>query len=224
MARRPAAPRRASFAKHLVVMAKRPVMGRVKRRLARESGEVAALRFYRNCLSRTVLRLARDPRWTVWLAVDPSAAMVEPVWPARRRVALLPQGEGDLGCRMQRLFELLPPGPAIIVGSDVPAIRPGHIAGAFKLLGDADAVLGEAPDGGYWLIGLKRTPKIVRPFTGVRWSGPRAFADTLANLAGLKVGFAATLPDVDTGADLRREGGRAARLIASDNMPRFPRV
>ncbi|MGH6783739.1 MAG: TIGR04282 family arsenosugar biosynthesis glycosyltransferase [Sphingomicrobium sp.] len=209
-----------NFAKHLVIMAKSPLLGRVKRRLGREIGEVAALRFYRSCLSHTALRLARDSRWRTVLAVAPDRDLAGRFWPSRRRVVRLPQGEGDLGKRMQRLFTHLPPGPTIIVGSDIPAIRPVHVADAFRRLGRADAVLGPAPDGGYWLIGLKRTPKVLTPFAGVRWSGPHAFADTLANLKGKRVAEAAKLGDVDTGKDLRLARAGAERLIFSDNMPR----
>ena len=114
---------------------------------------------------------------------------------------------------MQRVFVRLPPGPAIIIGGDIPAIRPAHIAAAFRLLGNADAVLGPARDGGYWLVGLKRMPKVLEPFAGVRWSSAYALADTVANLDGKRVAFAAMLSDVDTGEDHRRERASAARLI-----------
>ena len=57
---------------------------------------------------------------------------------------------------IQRILDALPPGPVVIIGSDVPGIRPHHIATAFRALGGSDAVLGPAIDGGYWLIGLKR--------------------------------------------------------------------
>jgi hypothetical protein len=204
---------RPSFAQYLVIMAKSPHLGRVKRRLGREIGEVAALRFYRFCLSHAVMRLARDPRWRTVLVVDPDRDVAARFWPSPRLLPRLPQGQGDLGLRMQRLFERLPPGPAIIIGSDIPAIAPHHLADAFKLLGRADAVLGPAPDGGYWLIGLKRTPKVLRPFAGVRWSGPHALADTRKNLAGRRVGFAAMLSDVDAAEDYRREHAHAARLV-----------
>lgn len=216
--RRPEAPRRASFAQHLVIMAKSPHLGRVKRRLGREIGDVAAIRFYRFCLSHAVMRLARDPRWRTVLVVDPDRDVAARFWPSRRLVPRLPQGHGDLGRRMQRLFERLPPGPAIIVGSDIPAIAPHHLADAFKLLGRADAVLGPAPDGGYWLIGLKRTPKVLRPFAGARWSSPHALADTLKNLEGRRVGFAAMLSDVDTAEAWRRERAYAARLVPPARM------
>jgi rSAM/selenodomain-associated transferase 1 len=213
MARRRSGRKRgASYAKRLVIMAKSPDMGRVKRRLSREIGESAALRFYRSSLSHTVLRLAADPRWLTVLAVDPGrvgGARFSP-W---QRATLMPQGDGDLGARMQRLFTRLPPGPVLIIGSDIPSIRPAHIAEAFRLLGGADAVFGPAPDGGYWLVGLKRTRRLATPFARVRWSGPHALADTLSNLKGKCVALAARLSDVDTAEDFRRERGHAGRLI-----------
>jgi rSAM/selenodomain-associated transferase 1 len=214
MARRSASrARRAVFAKRLVIMAKSAGMGRVKRRLAREIGESRAARFYRSCLSHTVLRLAADPRWRTVLAVDPGRDPATRFAPSRRGLALMPQGDGDLGRRMQRLFRRLPPGPVLIVGSDIPSIRRTHIAEAFRLLGGADAVLGPAPDGGYWLVGLKRSPRVPAPFARVRWSGPHAFADTLANLKRRRVALAARLCDVDTAEDLQRERAHGERLI-----------
>ena len=192
-------------------MAKRPAMGRVKRRLARDIGAAAAVRFYRSSLSHAVLRLAADPRWLTVIALDSLADGARLL--SRTPAALMRQGEGDLGARMQRLFTRLPPGPVVVVGSDIPSIRPAHIAGAFKLLGQADAVFGPAQDGGYWLVGLKRTPRVLAPFARVRWSGPHALADTRANLKGKRVALAAHLSDVDRAEDLRREGGRSGRLI-----------
>ena len=220
MAKRAAGrPPRASFAKHLVIMAKSPLLGRVKRRLSHEIGDVVATRFYRSCLSHSVLRLASDPRWRTVLTITPDRDIAERFWPARPRIVLLPQGRGDLGQRMQRIFMGLPPGPAIIVGSDIPSLRPANVAEAFSRLGGADAVLGPARDGGYWLIGLKRTRGLPSPFAGVRWSSSHALADTLANLRGRRIAFAPTLSDVDTEKDFRRERSCAERLIPPTKKP-----
>jgi rSAM/selenodomain-associated transferase 1 len=202
---------RASFAPRLIVMAKSPRAGRIKQRLAASIGAVSAARFYRSCLAHTLLRLGRDPRWRTLLAVSPDNDVAAPLWP--RGIERLPQGNGDLGMRMQRLFRRLPPGPAIIVGSDIPAISPSDVAKAFKLLGNEDAVFGRAPDGGYWLVGLRRAPRALAPFAHVRWSGPQALADTLRNLEGWRVAFAATLSDVDTEEDYRASRGDFERLI-----------
>jgi glycosyltransferase A (GT-A) superfamily protein (DUF2064 family) len=145
------------------------------------------------------------------LAVSPDGDVSAPFWP--RGIERVPQGGGDLGVKMQRLFRRLPPGPAIIVGSDIPAIRLCDIARAFRLLGNGDAVLGRAPDGGYWLVGLRRSPHLLAPFARVRWSGPHALADTLRNLEGHRVAFATTLGDVDTLEDYRRLRANWERLI-----------
>lgn len=214
MARRDVGPKRcANYAKHLVIMAKSPHLGRVKRRLAREIGDVAAIRFYRSCLSHTALRLARDRRWRTLFAIDPDRDIAARFQPSRKYLPRVEQGEGDLGRRMQRLFALLPPGPALIVGSDIPAMRASDIAKAFAQFGRADAVFGRAPDGGYWLVGLKRTPRLLAPFAGVRWSGRHALADTLKNLEGKRVAFAAALGDVDTKDDYRALRSSTERLI-----------
>ena len=132
---------------------------------------------------------------------------------ASPKITRIAQGGGDLGRRMQRIFRVLPPGRAVIVGSDIPAISAGEIARAFKLLGKADAVFGAAPDGGYWLVGLKRAPRLIAPFASIRWSSEHALADTLANLEGKKVAFAARLSDVDDASAYRRYRRQWQRLI-----------
>jgi rSAM/selenodomain-associated transferase 1 len=205
--------RHASFAPRLIVMAKAPLAGRIKLRLAASIGDVSAARFYRTCLTHTLMRLGRDPRWRTLLAVSPDRDASAPYWP--RGIERLPQGGGDLAARMQRLFARLPPGPAIIVGSDIPAIKPSDIARAFRLLGNSDVVFGRAADGGYWLVGLRRSPRLLSPFGNVRWSGPHALADTLRNLEGHRIAFAATLSDVDSEKDYRAARKNFERLIGA---------
>ena len=94
----------------------------MKRRLARDIGAVEALRFYRGHTAALLRDLQGDPRWTTWLALTPDAA-------ARDRRGLwnfggpiLAQGAGDLGRRMGRLFETLPRGPLVVLGSDIPGV------------------------------------------------------------------------------------------------------
>lgn len=197
---------------YLVIMAKSPRLGLVKRRLGAEIGDVAAIRFYRNCLTRTCLRLGSDPRWQTLLATTPDRDLQERHWP--RNIPRLAQGGGDLGQRMHRIFAGLPTGDVIVIGSDIPAIAPSLIAHAFHLLGRADAVFGPANDGGYWLVGLKRMPAPPNAFAGVRWSGPHALADTLVNLDGRKIALIATLSDVDETQAHRAWKNIAARLVA----------
>jgi rSAM/selenodomain-associated transferase 1 len=191
---------------HLVIFARSPRLGAVKRRLARDIGVLAAWRFYSAVLHRMVARLARDRRWDCSIAVTGGPAR----WPDHvRRIA---QGRGDLGERMDRAMRRPPPGPVVIIGTDIPDIAPCHIAAAFAALGRNDAVLGPADDGGYWLIGLRRRPFHPTLAGPVRWSSAHARADTLRLLGPrVRTAMLETLTDVDDGAShdrWLRQGGR----------------
>jgi rSAM/selenodomain-associated transferase 1 len=196
--------RAAPFRYRLVIMAKAPVAGAVKTRLAREAGVAAATRFARHSAAALIARVGFDPRWQTSLWVAPDASSTSCHWPSG--LARLPQGRGDLGSRMQRILDRAAPGPVAIIGTDIPGVTPAQIMQAFRLLGRADCVFGRATDGGYWLVGARRRPHTPRPFANVRWSGEHALADTLANLAGRPVGFVATLGDVDDAAALAQCG------------------
>ncbi|MDX1575636.1 MAG: TIGR04282 family arsenosugar biosynthesis glycosyltransferase [Kiloniellales bacterium] len=191
--------------RHLVVFLRAPRMGRGKRRLARDVGAVAAWRFHRIAAARLLRRLGRPgaARWRCWLAVTPDRECAAVGRWAGRPWRAVPQGPGDLGARMARALAGLPPGPAVIVGADIPDITAAHVAEAFRRLGDHDWVVGPAEDGGYWLIGARRRPHLRLPFAGVRWGGPHALTDTLAGLAGARVARLDVLRDVDRGVDLK---------------------
>jgi rSAM/selenodomain-associated transferase 1 len=193
-------------------MVKAPVAGRVKRRLARDIGDARAIWFYRNLSSHIVMRLAKSSRWTTYVALTPDTARV--VMRYRWRGTALGQGAGDLGARMTRLLQRSPPGPTIIVGSDIPGVTERRVMDAFAALCGREAVFGPADDGGYWLVGIRR--KFMRPlvhglFSGVRWSSEHTLADTLKTLGGHSIAITACLGDVDDGASyarLARSGGR----------------
>ena len=71
--------------------------------------------------------------------------------------------------------------------------------------GRHDLVFGSTGDGGFWLVGARRLPRLPPLFGAVRWSSPHALADTLANLPRrISVGYAARLEDVDDGVAWRR--------------------
>jgi uncharacterized protein len=186
--------------RHLVVFAKAPVLGRVKRRLAADIGPLAALRFQREAAAQLLRRVARDRRWRCWLALTPDCSVAGPrFWPIR--CERIRQGPGDLGRRMARPFARLS-GEVVLIGSDIPDIAASHIEAAFRLLGQNDLVFGPARDGGFWLVGGRRLPRGL--FARVRWSSPHALADTLRNVPRrLRVALTATLDDVDDGAAYR---------------------
>jgi rSAM/selenodomain-associated transferase 1 len=185
--------------RHLVVFTRYPSFGTGKRRLAAGVGATTALRFQRVGLAHAMHRLGTDRRWRMWLAVTPDGAGPWPPW-----IDVMPQGRGDLGDRLARVIDRLPPGPVLIVGSDIPDVTPDVTAKAFHLLEGHEAVIGPSTDGGYWAIGLRRRPCSLHPFAKVRWSTEFALADTVANLQGRSLAQLPLLDDVDDAACLKR--------------------
>ena len=208
--------RTSAWRRRLVIMVRDPVAGRTKTRLAHDIGQAAALKFYRANLRAVTLRLANDPRWQTVLSVDPPTAVRSRAFPGF--LPRSPQIRGDIGQRMQRALEAPMPagptsGPVVLIGSDIHTVRPAHIADAFRLLARNDLVFGPSADGGFWLIGMRRSPRLVESFPGpVSWSSPDTLADCIRALPGLRIGFAETLSDTDAAADLERVGGAAGRL------------
>jgi uncharacterized protein len=188
----------------LVLFVRAPLLGGGKRRLAREIGDVAALRFERAMIGLLLRRLAKDGRWRLRIAVTPDKACRR----ARHRrcaVETVGQGAGDLGLRMRRVLANCPAAPAVLVGSDIPALDTHHIAEAFRLLGQKDLVFGPAEDGGFWLVGARHPRRLPPLFERVRWSGPDTLADTLGGVPQwIRVGYADRLDDVDDGDAYRR--------------------
>lgn len=187
----------------LVVMVKEPRPGRVKTRLGRDMGLTASAWWFRHQVA-ALLRRIESPKWETVLAVAPDRQGLQSrVWPGH--LPRIVQGGGNLGDRMARVFRSAAPGPVCIIGADIPGINPARITEAFQSLGGNDAVFGPAPDGGYWLVGMKRVGPVPHGlFDGVRWSSEHALADSVATMNGLRIGKVATLRDVDTLDDLKR--------------------
>lgn len=189
------------YRQQLVVMVKEPRPGRVKTRLGRDLGMTTAAWWFRHQVRR-LLRDVTDPRWDVVLSVAPDTdGLTSRVWPTH--LPRIPQGTGDLGDRMGRIFHMMPNGPVIIIGADIPGVTRQHINKAFRALGNHDAVFGPAMDGGYWLVGLKRVgPVPTTLFHGVRWSGENTLSDTCETLGCARIALVDEMQDVDTIADL----------------------
>ncbi len=197
------------YAQRLVLMVKAPKAGRAKTRLAKSVGKARAASFYRHATATLVNRLGRDKRWQTILAVDPISAIYKAwasVWPPH--LQRLTQGTGDLGDRMGLQVDALPPGPVVIIGSDSPHVSKELIQKAFERLRGSDAVIGPAPDGGYWLIGFRRFRPAPELFKNVRWSTEHTLADTLETLPdNFRVSYLPVLTDVDEGEDLATNPG-----------------
>jgi uncharacterized protein len=187
----------------VIVFARAPVPGRAKTRLIPALGAQGAADLAARLTERALAaaKAARIGPVELWCAPDASHPFFADC--ARRYgVARRPQGRGDLGRRMHRA--LSGPAPAILIGSDIPAMTPRYLRRAARALARRDVVFGPAGDGGYVLIGLRAPQPSL--FAGVSWGAPTVLAQTRRRIerAGLRARELATLYDVDRPADLNR--------------------
>lgn len=162
----------------LYVVAKAPIMGRAKTRLAADIGPVHAKRIYRALMGQ-VLRQVRDPRWDTVLAVTPPHLLGRvPDWDG---FAQIPQVTGSLTPRLEALFARK--GPTLTIGTDCSQVDATDIANAFKALRSHRHVFGPADDGGFWLMGTNG-PLRRGFFDGVRWSHSETLSDVKARTYG----------------------------------------
>jgi len=206
-----------ALAAQLVVIAKAPVPGRVKTRLTPPFSPQQAAQLAGAALADTLAAAARVPAARHVVALDGAPGR----W--------LPAGFDVIGQRGTGLDQRIAaafsqayarlPLPVVLIGMDTPQVTHRLLESAIRpLLGDtgdpgpgglwardgapvADATLGMADDGGFWLLGLRRPdPRLV---TGVPMSTPVTGAAQLARLAGagLRVRQMPCCTDVDTAAD-----------------------
>jgi rSAM/selenodomain-associated transferase 1 len=189
----------------IVVLAKRPVPGRVKTRLTPPytPGEAAALAAA--CLEDTLAAVAATPAAGRVLAVDDRRLTAD-------GFSMIEQRGDGLDERLAWAFQdayAATPAPVVLIGMDTPQITPGLLRRAGEALEEADAVFGPAGDGGYWLLGLREPDPAL--LLDVPMSQPYTGEAQLRRLreAGLRVVELPCLTDVDD-APTAREVAAAA--------------
>ena len=192
----------------LVVFAKYWALGAVKTRLGATIGDQPAASVYRAFVDCILSRLQSvgDQRN---ICISPATRETEFMQLiAKRAWTVTHQNDGNLGCRMSRLFQerLAMPdvGKVVLIGSDSPDLPTSYIDQAFDSLDHHDVVLGPTTDGGYYLIGLSRfAPELFGE--QMPWSTPRLLKTTIETLRASPHTFA-TVPewsDVDTAEDFK---------------------
>lgn len=193
----------------VLVVAKAPVAGQAKTRLARDVGAAVAAELAAASLLDT-LRACVDAvgAESCHLALTGDLAAAVRGHDVRRALAgwtLHAQHGPDLATRLANAHGAMPADrPVVQVGMDTPQLRPGDLTAAGALTAEHDAALGPAPDGGWWVLAL-REPGGARSLASVVMSTPTTYDDTRCALErdGLAVGRAAELRDVDTIEDAR---------------------
>ncbi len=200
----------------VAILAKAPLPGLAKTRLAPALGAGGAARLQRQ-LTRRAVRTALDAGLgtvTLWCAPDARHRFFRALH-RTAGVACLVQSSGDLGERMHTAFRLhCVAGPLLLIGTDCPPLTAQHLRqAAVALLAGDEAVFYPAEDGGYVLVGLREPQPAL--FREMRWSTASVMSETRARAheAGIGVRELETLWDLDVPTDLDRlTDAEAAKL------------
>lgn len=200
----------------LLLFAKYPQAGSVKTRMTPPLTPQEAADLHRSSLQCTLEALPLLSALDVHLVITPDQRLnvfreqfgswVSKVWA---------QGVGDLGQRlvgaMERAFA---DGNSrvLFLGADSPTLPTQLLLDAIDRLSAFDVVLGPCDDGGYYLIGMKRS--VPEVFRDIRWGGAEVAAQTKdrAEQAGLSLSELPTWYDLDRFEDLKR-----ARIDLADS-------
>jgi uncharacterized protein len=186
----------------LIIFYKNPKAGKVKTRLAATVGDAKALGIFEKLALHTKSitgNLGIDKIVFYSDAID-----LMDIWPNATYLKAMQQGN-DLGERMKNAFIAgFETGytSICIIGTDCYELTEQMIRQAFESLQSADAVIGPARDGGYYLLGLNEPHSSI--FDNKRWSTDSVLQDTLSDFKSLGLNYIRMqeLRDVDTEDDL----------------------
>ncbi|MFI7588487.1 DUF2064 domain-containing protein [Spongisporangium articulatum] len=193
----------------VLVVAKAPVPGLAKTRLVpalgpRGAAEVAAAALLDTLDAATAAGRALGVRPVVALTGDlTAAARADHVRAALARCTVVPQrGDGFDERLAHAHVDAAGAGPVVQIGMDTPQVTAELLMECADALTRADAALGAAEDGGWWMLALRDAREAMR-LVGVPMSTPETGAATAAALrrGGLSVAEAPPLRDVDTAED-----------------------
>lgn len=189
----------------ILVFCRAPEAGQVKTRLAADIGAAAAAACHHALALHTLATVHAAGLAPVWLCGAPHTrhpffARCAARWP----LSLHDQQGGDLGARMHTALQaaLAEAEFALVIGTDCPLLTADYLRRALSLLrAGRPAVLGPAADGGYVMLGLRRSDGSL--FSDIPWGSDAVLAITRRRLPPA----AAELPmrwDVDYLRDLER--------------------
>ena len=211
----------------VLVVAKAPVPGLAKTRLAHTLGAEGAADLAAAALLDTLDAVAATPTVARMVALTGDLASARGAAAIRERLAeftVVPQRGNDFGERLANAHHdaACLGYPVLQIGMDTPQVTAKLLTACALRLLRADSVLGPASDGGWWLLGLHngvgadslRTVPMSQSDTAARTQ------HALAN-AGLAVDFVAELRDVDVMGDIAAvraccpQGSRFRNLAAA---------
>ena len=191
----------------LIIFSRYPEPGKTKTRIIPALGANGAANLQCRLSEYTLkqarsLRQLREIEIAVYFTGGNADLMQE--W-LRDDVSYYEQAEGDLGVKMRSAFAdsfTKNSDRVVIIGIDCPGVDNNVLNSAFTALQNNDLVLGEAADGGYYLIGLRNLhPEL---FINIEWGTDKVFTTTkyIAEKLGLTISYLPVLRDIDRPEDL----------------------
>ena len=185
----------------LLVITKAPVPGKSKTRLSPPCTPEQAAQIATAAVGDTLDAVRATPVQRRVVALDGEPGDLD-----LSGCVVVPQVEGDLGTRLAHAFADAmgsPDGdlPTLLIGMDTPQVTPALLAASLDRLvagGAGTVVLGTAPDGGWWALGV-HSPVAALVLPGVPMSRDDTAVRTRAALeqAGLTVLDLPELTDID---------------------------
>lgn len=190
----------------IIVFAKAPEPGKVKTRLTSELTPEQAASLHQQLALHTIAMASQSTTAKVelWCAPDTQHDFFKHC--ARTYPLSLYQQTGDnLGQRMHHAIShvLTRSQRCLIIGTDCPQLTPSHLDNTFALLNDKhDCVITPATDGGYVMLGLKKSDEHL--FHDIAWGSESVYDATQTRLQSLAWRWAAQPPlnDIDRPSDL----------------------
>lgn len=202
----------------IAVFVKTPGLSPVKTRLAAQIGKTSAVALYTAChraVAEVVGAAALRNGGQAYFAVAEMEGLAAPEWRSLRRI---PQGSGDLGARLARVYGdlLARHHHVLLLGADSPQMTEALLVDAQARLaapGGPEFLLGPSRDGGFWLFAGRR-PLPRELWTSVTYSRPDTCEQLQGRLAGHgTVKFLPALHDLDRRRDM------APILVALADLP-----
>lgn len=199
----------------VLVVAKAPVPGLAKTRLAASIGDAAAADLAAAALLDTLDAVASTPvdRRVVAMTGDLGrASRNNEIRSCLSDFTVIPQRGDDFADRLANAHADAYVGdPVLQIGMDTPQVTADLLAACSRTLVGSDAVLGPAADGGWWVLGVSR-PSFAECLRTVPMSRSDTGALTLATLRGngIQVDLVEQLADFDTIDDLDAVRGSCA--------------
>jgi rSAM/selenodomain-associated transferase 1 len=186
----------------IIIFVRNAELGKVKTRLAATIGELNALKVYQFLLRHTfgMVKALTCDKYVFYA----ESINTEDQWNGDNIFKRQQLGD-DLGSRMKNSFrEVFDLGyeNVLIIGSDCYELTTQIVTEAISILSGNDVVIGQAVDGGYYLLGMKQLHQSF--FNNKSWSSSTVFTDTLKDIEQLGLSYAVLplLNDVDEEKDI----------------------